>query len=111
MAETPTVKTDKLLEIFPIKVPSCLKHHLGRLSPSETKIMLDEVRIVMARHVLNSSTNFDPSLYLSTESANETGAYMKTKKFNPWLSLTIIAAVNIFGWAVIILAFRWVIFG
>lgn len=56
--------TDKLLDLYPIKIPSCLKHHLSKLTQSETKLMLDEVRVVMARHVHNSAAQFDPSLYL-----------------------------------------------
>jgi hypothetical protein len=70
MAET--IKIDKLLEVYPIKVPTCLKHHLEQLSDAEKSIMLSEVRLVMARHVHNSAAKFDPSLYLCTETSNIT---------------------------------------
>lgn len=66
------VKTDKLNELFNIKIPTITKHNLEKMLPTEIKVMNDEIRLVMARHIHNSTANFDPSLYLSTESATET---------------------------------------
>lgn len=42
------IKTDKLLEVYPMKVPTCLKHHLEQLTDGEKSAMLSEVRLVMA---------------------------------------------------------------
>lgn len=63
---------DKLLEMYTIKIPTILKHHIEKMSDAEKSIMLSEVRLVMARHVHNSANNFDPSIYLSTETSNVT---------------------------------------
>ena len=68
------VKTDKLLEVFPIKIPTCLKHHVDNLPDAEKSAMLSEVRVVMARHV--HASKFDPSLYLSTEMSINTEQYV-----------------------------------
>jgi len=59
--------SDKLLEQYPIKVSPTLKHNLTKLSELETKTMLNEVRVLMARHIHNSAAVFDSSLYLDEQ--------------------------------------------
>jgi len=66
------IKTDKLNELFNIKIPAITKHNLEKMHSTEIKVMNDEIRLVMARHIHNSSAHFDPSLYLLTESSTET---------------------------------------
>jgi hypothetical protein len=66
------VRYDKYTESFNIKIPEVLKISIEKMSPTETKTMNEEIRIVMARHVHNSANHFNPSLYLSSESAIET---------------------------------------
>ena len=56
--------SDKLLETYELRMTTLLKHNLKKLSPEENKKMLEEVRILMARHVHDSAAIFNPIIYL-----------------------------------------------
>lgn len=65
MNEKTTLKTDKLDEVFPVRIPTCLKNYLDSL-PEEFKQQLHrDIRELMAKAVHMSK--FDASLYLSSE--------------------------------------------
>ena len=62
--------SDKLLETYELRMTTLLKHNLKKLSPEENKKMLEEVRILMARHVHNCNAVFDPIIYQSEQEIN-----------------------------------------
>lgn len=60
---------DKLLEVYNLRITTTLKHNLSKLTKGETEKMLDEVRLVMARHVHNCEAVCDLKIYIDdTES-------------------------------------------
>ncbi len=65
MNDKATPKTDKLDEVFPVRIPTCLKNYLDNLPEEFKQPMLRDIRERMALAVHTSK--FDSSLYLSSE--------------------------------------------
>ena len=62
--------SDKLLEVYDLRMSTVLKHNLKKMTDTELKSCLDEVRDLIARHVHNSKAVFKPSLYQNEEESN-----------------------------------------
>lgn len=70
MNDKATPKTDKLDEVFPVRIPTCLKSFLDNLPDEFKQPMLRDIRerIALAVHM----SKFEPSLYLSSEESKDT---------------------------------------
>ena len=60
-----SVKTDKCLESYSLRIPEITKHELDKLTQAQKTAMIDEILIVMARHIHFSK--FNPAVYLCTD--------------------------------------------
>jgi len=55
--------SEKLLEIYPVRITPTLQHNIKKLTKQEVDQMLDEIRNLMSRHVHNSNAFFNPKIY------------------------------------------------
>lgn len=62
------VRTDKCLECFSLRIPEITKHELDKLTPGQKTAMIDDILVVMARHI--HSSKFNPELYLCTDDSD-----------------------------------------
>jgi hypothetical protein len=61
---------DKLDDVFTIRIPSCLKDYIDKMSEDDKHAMNTELRTTMAKHVHLS--RFEASLYLTSEKSKNT---------------------------------------
>lgn len=60
-----SIRTDKCLESYSLRIPEITKYELDKLTNGQKTAMIDEILVVMARHI--HASRFDPELYLRTD--------------------------------------------
>lgn len=61
---------DKLDKVYEFRIQSYLDENLKKLAADERKVMQDEMRNLMSRHVHNCRAVFDPSKYQNEPDLN-----------------------------------------